>query len=217
VGTPGSYTGWRKRARRQVLSNCVPNAGQGVAIVHAIPASCGGRRPFRRLASCRVESENPVRRGEERIRNTLAPFVQYVARFRGEERIRKTLAPVIQRLTRFRGEERIRKTLAPVIQRLTRFQDHHLNGQDSAPEPEIREEEPLRQDLVKSEGSPLDNTGPIPAELLKDPSAVDVVPWGFRAAEIERNRTRERFVWMTALVVSWLVTAVTILRLLNVV
>jgi len=61
--------------------------------------------------------------------------------------------------------------------------------------------------------SPLDNTGPIPVELREAPFLSDSVPWCIREAEIEKNREREKIVWTTAIVVSWAITLVVVLRL----
>jgi hypothetical protein len=62
------------------------------------------------------------------------------------------------------------------------------------------------------EGSPLENTGPIPAELLIDTDSIESVPWSIRKAEARR----QRIVWMTVLIVSWVVSAVTLLRLMSI-
>ena len=62
----------------------------------------------------------------------------------------------------------------------------------------------------------MDHTGPIPAELLRDPSVVYAAPWGFQAGETKRVQIRERLVWITAVAVSWGVTAIAVLRILNV-
>ena len=66
-------------------------------------------------------------------------------------------------------------------------------------------------------GSPLDNAGPIPVELRGNPFPGESIPWGMQMAEIERDRTRERLVWVTAVLVSWLVAGAMILRALSVI
>jgi hypothetical protein len=52
----------------------------------------------------------------------------------------------------------------------------------------------------------------VPDELRKDPFLTDSVPWSIREAEIERQRGREKTMWMIAMIVSWVVTFVILLH-----
>jgi len=61
-------------------------------------------------------------------------------------------------------------------------------------------------------GSPLDNVGPVPEELLRDPFTGDSVPWSIQEAEKEEGRARELMIWKVAIAVSWAVTAVALLK-----
>jgi len=61
-------------------------------------------------------------------------------------------------------------------------------------------------------GSPLDNVGPIPEELRKDPFPGGSVPWSIQEAEKEENVARKIMIWKVALAVSWVTTAVAVLR-----
>jgi len=160
----------------QAHCSCEASATQGDAAVPSIPVSCGGNRTLRR-SGIPFWSEQYLRRGEQRIRNTLV----------------------------FATE------------RLFRLLDFEPLRQDSTNGTENDREDPSGPAEGKSIGSPLDRTGPIPAELLKDPSTVDVLPWGFQEIELRRDLRRERLIWTSALAVSWAVTVVTILRLMNVV
>ncbi|HUK79728.1 MAG TPA: hypothetical protein VLU91_03590 [Nitrososphaerales archaeon] len=45
---------------------------------------------------------------------------------------------------------------------------------------------------------------------------MDPVPWSIREAEVERDRARQRLVWLAALIVSWTVTAMSTLRILGI-
>lgn len=60
--------------------------------------------------------------------------------------------------------------------------------------------------------SPLVHVGPVPDELRKDPFSGGSVPWCIQEAEKERSRNREQMIWKVAIAVSWLVTAVAVLR-----
>ena len=64
--------------------------------------------------------------------------------------------------------------------------------------------------------SVLGKTGPVPPELLEDPAPVDSTPWSIREADKEKDRGRMRMLWVTAAGVSWAVTAVAVLRLLEI-
>ena len=68
--------------------------------------------------------------------------------------------------------------------------------------------------LVPS-GSPLDNVGPVPDELRRDPFPGGSIPWSIQEAEKEQGRLRELMIWKVAIAVSWLVTAVAVLRSLG--
>jgi hypothetical protein len=101
-----------------------------------------------------------------------------------------------------RSEAKIRSTLRLVGQQVIRMKDHEPNEDQTSP---VLTGEP--------EESPLENTGPIPAELLKDSDPYESVPWSIRRAETRRVR----LVWMTVLIVSLLVSAVALLRLMLIV
>ena len=98
-----------------------------------------------------------------------------------------------------REEERIRNTLG------------FLGGQA------VRVVGSVWQVLRRSEqkGSPLDNTGYMPAELLRDPFT------GAATMELEvieaQDKSRVSFVWVVVLVASWSITAVAVLKSLGVV
>jgi hypothetical protein len=64
--------------------------------------------------------------------------------------------------------------------------------------------------------SPLDNVGPIPAELRMDPFPGGSVPWSILEAEKEQNQARKVLVWKIAITVSWSVTFVAVLRAIGV-
>jgi len=55
-------------------------------------------------------------------------------------------------------------------------------------------------------------TGLIPAELRADPFPGDTVPWSIQEAQKEKDRVRKMRICMAIAVVSWSVTAVSILR-----
>jgi len=66
----------------------------------------------------------------------------------------------------------------------------------------------------------LDNAGPMPAELLRDPFAVEIVPLTQPPPlppEKKKLLTQERLLWITAVAVSWGVTAVAVLRALRII
>ena len=65
-------------------------------------------------------------------------------------------------------------------------------------------------------GSPLDNVGPVPEELRRDPFPGGSVPWSIQEAEKEENQARKILVWKVALAVSWVTTAVTLLQSLGI-
>jgi hypothetical protein len=100
-----------------------------------------------------------------------------------------------------RNEGKIRSTLRLVGQHVTRLKDQDPDEEQTSP-----------TSIEGMEGSPLENTGPFPAELLKDPDSIQSVPWSIRRAEARR----ERLVWMTVLIVSWLVSAVALLRWMSI-
>jgi len=64
-------------------------------------------------------------------------------------------------------------------------------------------------------GSPLDNVGPVPDELRKDPFPGGSVPWSIQEAEREHNQARKTMIWKIAAVVSWSVTLIAALRALG--
>ena len=61
-------------------------------------------------------------------------------------------------------------------------------------------------------GSPLDNVGPIPEELRKDPFPGGSVPWSIQEAEKEEKLARKILIWKVAISVSWVTTVVAVLR-----
>jgi hypothetical protein len=61
-------------------------------------------------------------------------------------------------------------------------------------------------------GSPLDNIGPVPEELRRDPFPGGSVPWCIEEAEKEQDRARELMIWKVTIAVSWSVTAVALLK-----
>ena len=66
-----------------------------------------------------------------------------------------------------------------------------------------------------SDSSPLDNVGPVPDELRKDPFPGGSVPWSIQEAERERDLVRKTTIWKVAVAVSWLVTVTAALRALG--
>ena len=66
-----------------------------------------------------------------------------------------------------------------------------------------------------STGSPLDNVGPIPDELRKDPFPGGSVPWSIQEAEKEEELARKILTWKVAISVSWVTTVVVVLRSLG--
>ena len=70
---------------------------------------------------------------------------------------------------------------------------------------------PQAVDLVTT-GSPLDNVGPVPEELRRDPFPGGSVPWSIVEAEKEQSRNRELMIWKAAIAVSWTVSAVAVIR-----
>ena len=63
--------------------------------------------------------------------------------------------------------------------------------------------------------SPLDNVGPVPEELRRDPFPGGSVPWSIQEAEKEKNQARKTMIWEIAVVVSWSVTVIAALRALG--
>ena len=82
--------------------------------------------------------------------------------------------------------------------------------------------EPKPQEVQTEESSPLKNAGPIPAELLKDPYPVEIVPLVSEpvpAPVVQPTKflTQERLIWISAVAVSWAVTAFAVLRALRII
>ena len=116
-----------------------------------------------------------------------------------------------------RGEQRIRVTLVNETRQLYWFLNLVVQRIVSFWMNETASFETVRAVTGPSlPGSPLDNTGPVPVELLGDPIPMDPVPWSIREAEVERDRARQRLVWLAALVVSWTVTAMSTLRIMGI-
>jgi len=63
--------------------------------------------------------------------------------------------------------------------------------------------------------SPLDNVGPVPEELRRDPFPGGSVPWSIQEAEKEHDQARKTMIWKIAVVVSWSVTVIAALRTLG--
>jgi len=61
-------------------------------------------------------------------------------------------------------------------------------------------------------GSPLDNAGPIPEELRRDPFPGGSIPWSIQEAEKEESLARRILMWKIAISVSWVTTAFALLR-----
>jgi hypothetical protein len=110
-----------------------------------------------------------------------------------------------------RSEGRVRGTLALAGRHLMEILDY---PNSPAPDYVTGEEEEVFS-AMPSASSPLDNTGPFPAELLADSRAEAVVPWNIEVAEIKKDVARQRLVWMAALAVSWSATFVAVLRVLG--
>ena len=75
---------------------------------------------------------------------------------------------------------------------------------------------------TKHNTSPLAHAGPMPAELLRDPYAVEIVPLTTVAPVPSppaktKLLTQERMVWISAVAVSWAVTAIAVLRILRII
>jgi hypothetical protein len=117
-------------------------------------------------------------------------------------------------------ESKKRKTLDQIVGPETQFLDYDQNLPEAAMPMEVKSEETVQPvDGPRKEPSPLDNTGPIPAEFLNDPYAVEIVPLTTPATVIQveqRFLTQERLIWISAIVVSWAVTAVAVLRALRI-
>jgi hypothetical protein len=102
-----------------------------------------------------------------------------------------------------RGEERIESASGVVEGRIFRFLNHSLRRLSLRRNPE---------------GSPLDKTGPIPAEFLRDPLLAEVPPLEVPSlATTQQDQMREKMMWGVALLISWSVTAVAILRAFRIV
>jgi hypothetical protein len=92
----------------------------------------------------------------------------------------------------------------------------------SAAEPEKQEPEQSEEE-AKASTSPLANAGPMPAELLKDPYSVELSPLtaaAVVAAPVVTSKkfmNQERMIWISAVLVSWMVTIVAVLRALKII
>ncbi len=107
-----------------------------------------------------------------------------------------------------------RSTLELVGQPIAQLQESDLNNVDST----TRKGGPIVQELILGqESTPMGKTGPVPVELLNDSFEAVIVPWSIQIAEIKENIVRERLVLVTALLVSWTVTATAFLRLLRII
>jgi hypothetical protein len=132
---------------------------------------------------------------------------------------KKALTTVAEEMTKDKGKKR--KTLDQVGGPETQFLDYDLSQPDTVVPIEIKSEETEGVVATSKPGSsPLDNTGPIPAELLNDPYAVEIVPLTTPTTVIPIEQailTQERLIWISAIVVSWVVTAVAVLRAMKVI
>jgi len=80
----------------------------------------------------------------------------------------------------------------------------------------VNESIQLSAPKVAPGGSPLDNVGPVPDELRKDPFPGGTVPWCIQEAEREKSLARKSTIWKIAVAVSWSVTVVASLRALGI-
>jgi len=115
-----------------------------------------------------------------------------------------------------KGGERMVSTLQFVGEAAIRFLDTVLLRQSRAGQEESggREWVPSAPDGFQG-SSPLDNVGPVPDELRKDPFPGGSVPWSIQEAEKERDLVRKTTIWKVAVAVSWSVTVIAALRALG--
>ena len=131
---------------------------------------------------------------------------------------KKASSTVSQEMTK--DESKKRKTLDQVPSPEAQFLDFDQNQPEAAVPIGIQTEETVEPVVTKSSSSPLDNTGPIPAELLNDPYAVEIVPLTTPTTIIPVEHgflNQERLIWISAIAVSWVVTSVAVLRALKVI
>ena len=159
------------QARLRESSNCTCGAAPEDATVRAIQGRCGGGRRLCQTFNAEARGSRIMRRGEERVRNTL-------------------------------------QLLSFHLVHVEDYLPHRSNLSAGGAITQTQTAGPT--------GSPLDNAGPIPVELQRNPFPGDSTPWGLQMAVIDRDRTRERLVWASAALVSWLVTGVLLLRALNI-
>jgi hypothetical protein len=83
------------------------------------------------------------------------------------------------------------------------------------------QEEEAGEEKVPEKENPLENTGPVPAGYFKglfeteSPPVIDSEPPPYEVPSPGSTLSRERLVWVSALVVSWAITTVAVLRLWN--
>jgi len=118
-----------------------------------------------------------------------------------------------------KSETKRRKKPNSAVSPEAQFLDYVPNPPEPTKAQEPVAEEPGQpQADARPQPSPLDNAGPMPAELLRDPFAVEVVPITRPSPPPEtKSFTQERLVWITAVAVSWSVTVVAILRALRII
>jgi hypothetical protein len=102
------------------------------------------------------------------------------------------------------------------------FLNYNPNQAMASAPAEPEKDKPKQPEVaMEVEASPLKNAGPIPAELLKDPYAVEIVPLVAEPAPVvvqpAKFLTQERLIWISAVAVSWAVTAFAVLRALGII
>ena len=80
----------------------------------------------------------------------------------------------------------------------------------------VLEEAPPVPEEVNTGLPPIYKVGPVPEELRRDPFPGGSIPWCIREEELEQDRARKMMIWRTAALVSWSVTAITVLRFIGV-
>ena len=131
---------------------------------------------------------------------------------------KKALSTVSQEMTK--DESKKRKNLDQVPSPETQFLDFDQNQPEAVEPIRIQTEETVEPVVTKPGSSPLDNTGPIPAEFLNDPYPVEIVPLTTPTTIIPVEQgflNQERLIWISAIAVSWVVTSVAVLRALKVI
>lgn len=100
------------------------------------------------------------------------------------------------------------------------FLDYYPRRVGAMASSEPEKEEPKEEAAAKASTSPLDKTGPMPPELLKDPYSVELFPVSAVAAPVTTSKkflNQERLIWLSAVGVSWAVTIVALLRAMRII